>query len=138
MSQLPLTQVLDTIECRCCYTLKPFTVRNALWRIGKASDWDAFFKCVTCWKARKRKRADLKAEKTAKTVEAAKSVKKVTKARKKVKKMLHTHTRKEKKVAAQKKRTEKVVKVVAKVQSPPANDGFTNKPFENLRLVEVN
>lgn len=48
LKQLPEGMVLDRIECRSCFQLSAFTVRNALWRLSCSSDHEAFFKCLPC------------------------------------------------------------------------------------------
>ena len=117
--------VLDTIECRCCRKDSPYTVRNALWRMSKASDWDEFYKCRPCWKNRKQERADKKARKKLKPKQDVKpAAEEVTK----------------KKVAAKKKVSKKsakkkVAEKKTKIQSLAEPEGLTHQPFAGLKLV---
>jgi hypothetical protein len=53
LKQLPMTTVLSTVKCRSCFNQSPFTVRNALWRLSKENDWEAFFKCKPCYESMK-------------------------------------------------------------------------------------
>lgn len=68
LDRLPPYTELMKVPCRKCREPASYTVRNALWRLKKKTDWDAFFRCSSCLEKareeRKKKRAAKKASKT--------------------------------------------------------------------------
>lgn len=104
-----LETIVDHIECRACKEEKPYSIRNAIYRMERESDWEEFFRCKTCWNSRNKRssKKTAKPDKKTKTVPA--------------------------------KDTEEVGKkrVVAKVKPQPKTKYFENKPFHGLELVEA-
>ena len=112
LEKLPPDTKLMTAPCRKCKKPAPYTVRNALWRLKKKNDWDAFFRCAPCMEKfigeRKAKRKRKRLEKRAGGV--------VTST-----KPLAPREAPPVKVTPPKKRSV----------------GFTNKPFANLEFAKA-